>query len=33
VWLAAFGIAAIVWSAARLFVPHPKGSSGVPLMD
>jgi magnesium-transporting ATPase (P-type) len=33
VWLAAFGIAAIVWSAARLFVPHPAGSSGVPLMD
>ncbi|MEX0989936.1 MAG: cation-translocating P-type ATPase [Actinomycetota bacterium] len=33
VWLAAFGIASIVWSAARLFVPHPKGSSGVPLMD
>jgi cation-transporting P-type ATPase E len=33
VWLAAFGIAAIVWSAARLFVPHPTGSSGVPLMD
>jgi cation-transporting P-type ATPase E len=33
VWLAAFGIAAIVWSFARLLVPHPSGSSGVPLMD
>jgi cation-transporting ATPase E len=33
VWLACFGIAAIVWSFARLFVPHPQGDSGVPLMQ
>jgi magnesium-transporting ATPase (P-type) len=33
VWLACFGIAAIVWSFARLFVPHPGGDSGVTLMQ
>jgi cation-transporting P-type ATPase E len=32
VWLAGLGIAAIVWSFARLFVPHPRGDPGLPMM-
>jgi hypothetical protein len=33
VWLAAFGIASLVWSLARLFVPASQSDPGVPLMQ